>query len=141
MKSLIYGYGETGKSFERYLNKNNKKFEIFDNNLRNYKKEFNLKDFEKIFCSPGIPRDVYKKLSKENKNIYTDLDIFFKEDNSIKIGITGTNRKSTTAYHLKQIFDNFEPSNLIGNIGNPMLDFINNNKKFSIIELSSFSVR
>ena len=52
MKSLIYGYGETGKSFERYLNKNNKKFEIFDNNLRNYKKEFNLKDFEKIFCSP-----------------------------------------------------------------------------------------
>ena len=77
---------------------------------------------------------------KENKNIYTDLDIFFKEDNSIKIGITGTNRKSTTAYHLKQIFDNFEPSNLIGNIGNPMLDFINNNKKFSIIELSSFQL-
>ena len=34
MKSLIYGYEETGKSFERYLNKNNKKFEIFDNNLR-----------------------------------------------------------------------------------------------------------
>ena len=54
MKSLIYGYGETGKSFERYLNKNNKKFEIFDNNLSNYKKEFNLKDFENIFCSPDI---------------------------------------------------------------------------------------
>jgi UDP-N-acetylmuramoylalanine--D-glutamate ligase len=140
MKSLIYGYGETGKSFERYLNKNNKKFEIFDNNLSNYKKEFNLQDFEKIFCSPGIPKDIYKKLFKQNKNIYTDLDIFFKEDNSIKIGITGTNRKSTTAYHLKQIFDNFEPSNLIGNIGNPMLDFMNNNKKFSIIELSSFQL-
>ena len=52
MKSLIYGYGETGKSFERYLNKNNEKFEIFDNNLSNFKKEFNFQDFEKIFCSP-----------------------------------------------------------------------------------------
>ena len=31
MRSLIYGYGETGKSFERYLNKQNKDFDIFDN--------------------------------------------------------------------------------------------------------------
>ena len=61
-----------------------------------------MQDFEKIFCSPGIPKDIYKKLFKQNKNIYTDLDIFFKEDNSIKIGITGTNRKkSTTVYHFK----------------------------------------
>ena len=67
MKSLIYGYGETGKSFERYLNKNNKKFEIFDNNLRNYKKEFNLKDFEKIFCSPGIPKMFIKNCLKKIK--------------------------------------------------------------------------
>ena len=76
MKSLIYGYGETGKSFERYLNKNNKKFEIFDNNLSNFKKEFNLQDFEKIFCSPGIPKDIYKKLVTERNfpdRFFTDL--------------------------------------------------------------------
>ena len=30
MKSLIYGYGETGKSFERYLANKNLEFEIFD---------------------------------------------------------------------------------------------------------------
>ena len=140
MKSLIYGYGETGKSFERYLNKKNKKFEIFDNNLDDFRKEFDLRAFDKIFCSPGIPKDIYKKLAKENKNIYTDLDIFFNEDKSIKIGITGTNRKSTTAYHLKQIFENYKSANLIGNIGNPMLDYINNHKEFSIIELSSFQL-
>ena len=36
MKSLIYGYNKTGKSFERYLKKNNQlDFEIYDlNNLR-----------------------------------------------------------------------------------------------------------
>ena len=69
------------------------------------------------------------------------FDIFFKDDKSIKIGITGTNRKSTTAYHLHQLFENYRSSNLIGNIGNPVLDFINNNKDFSIIELSSFQLR
>jgi len=115
VKSLIYGYGETGKSFERYLNKKNKKFEIFDNNLDDFRKEFDLRAFDKIFCSPGIPKDIYKKLAKENKNIYTDLDIFFNEDKSIKIGITGTNRKSTTAYHLKQIFENYKFHNDGGN--------------------------
>ena len=33
MKSLIYGYGETGKSFERYLTNKNLEFEIFDENI------------------------------------------------------------------------------------------------------------
>jgi len=49
MKSLIYGYGETGKSFERYLNKNNEKFEIFDNNLAILKKNLIFKILKKFF--------------------------------------------------------------------------------------------
>ena len=36
MKSLIYGYGETGKSFERYLQKKNLEFKIFDKNIIEY---------------------------------------------------------------------------------------------------------
>ena len=44
MKSLIYGYGETGKSFERYLNKNNEDFEIFDSNISKYNNNLNLKN-------------------------------------------------------------------------------------------------
>lgn len=76
MKSLIYGYGETGKSFERYLNKNNEDFEIFDSNISKYNNNLNLKNFDKIFCSPGIPRATFEKLVKENKNVLTDVDIF-----------------------------------------------------------------
>ena len=140
MKSLIYGYGETGKSFERYLKKQNRNFDIFDNNIDRYNKELNLNSYDEIFCSPGIPRNIFRKLLNANKNVFTDLDIFFKEDTSIKIGITGTNRKSTTAYHLNQLFENYDSANLIGNIGNTMLDYINNHRTFSIIELSSFQL-
>ena len=33
MKSLIFGYGVTGQSFERYLKKKNIAFEIYDANV------------------------------------------------------------------------------------------------------------
>ena len=141
MKSLIYGYSKTGKSFERYLNKNEKlNFDIYDANIPKFNKKYDLRNYDQILCSPGIPKKIFMEIKKINKNILTDIDIFFKEDTSIKIGITGTNRKSTTAYHLHQLFDSHSSSNLIGNIGNPVLDFINNDKKYSIIELSSFQL-
>ena len=140
MKSLIYGYGETGKSFERYLIKKKLKYDIFDINIPELNKKYKLKSYDQILCSPGIPKEIFEDLKNANKNVLTDIDIFFKEDNSIKIGITGTNRKSTTAYHLHQLFNINSSSNLIGNIGNTMLDNINNNRDYSVIELSSFQL-
>tara|TARA_B100001093_G_scaffold512003_1_gene581031 strand:- start:362 stop:1402 length:1041 start_codon:yes stop_codon:yes gene_type:complete len=140
VKSLIYGYGKTGKSFERYLKRKNKDFDIFDSNINKYNKKPDFTNYDEIFCSPGIPQTTFKQLHKKNNNIFTDIDIFFMEDRSIKIGITGTNRKSTTAFHLNQLFEQYDPANLIGNIGNTMLDYINNEKTFSIIELSSFQL-
>ena len=68
------------------------------------------------------------------------MDIFFNEDDSIKIGITGTNKKSTTCYHLMQLLEEKYSTNLVGNIGKPVLDVLNNGKKYSIIELSSFQL-
>ena len=137
MKSLIYGYGITGKSFERYLKKQNIEYDIYDENID--LKISELKSYKTIYCSPGVKRETFKLL-KSSTEVLTDLDIFLKEDTSIKIGITGTNRKSTTCYHLHQIFQKFTKTNLIGNIGEPMLDNINNGCKYSIIELSSFQL-
>ncbi len=139
MKSLIYGYGKTGKSFERYLKSRDIDFDIFDANIEKFSKSCNYKEYSQILCSPGIPRNLFKELIQLNNNVFTDLDIFFKEDKSIKIGITGTNRKSTTAFHLKQLFDNYESTSLVGNIGNTLLDNINT-ANYSIIELSSFQL-
>ena len=133
-KSLIYGYGKTGKSFETYLKRKKIEFEIISDVVPKIDNEY-----ENIYCSPGIPREIYLKLKKKF-SVFTDIDIFFKEDSSIKIGITGTNRKSTTCYHLYQLLKKDFSVNLIGNIGNPVLDSINNGKKFSIIELSSFQL-
>ena len=75
MKSLIYGYGETGKSFERYLTNKNLEFEIFDENISNYNKKFNLNDFDQILCSPGIPKSTFEEIIKEN-NMYLQTSIY-----------------------------------------------------------------
>ena len=143
MKSLIFGYGITGQSFERYLNKKGVDFEIYDeqitgpnitNKLPN--KEM-LESLQMVYLSPGINlKKIYPKGEFDQIPYLTDLDIFFQEDSSYKIGVTGTNGKSTCCYHLHQILND---SQLIGNIGKPVLDSINS-CAYSIIELSSFQL-
>ncbi|MDA9936023.1 Mur ligase family protein [Gammaproteobacteria bacterium] len=143
MKSLIFGYGITGQSFERYLTKKDIAFDIYDKNIKGPNISNHLPDqtllssYEMIYLSPGI--NLKKLYTKEefNKLAYlTDLDIFFQEDSSYKIGVTGTNGKSTCCYQLHQLL---EDSQLIGNIGTPVLDGINS-CSYSIIELSSFQL-
>ena len=143
MTSLIFGYGVTGQSFERYLNKKNIDFSIYDekisgSNITNkLPNRDRLQSFEMIYLSPGINlKQIYPNGEFEEIPYQTDLDIFFKEDNSYKIGITGTNGKSSCCYYLHQLL---EGSQLVGNIGNPVLDNINK-CAYSIIELSSFQL-
>ena len=142
MKSLIYGYGITGKSIERYLIKNNIDYQIYDDNKDLYTSDQftnNLKDdWDVIYCSPGIKKADFEELKFIAKeDVLTDLDVFMVEDTSIKIGVTGTNRKSTTCFHLHQLLSKDYAVNLIGNIGEPVLDHLNTGADFSIIELSS----
>ena len=143
MKSLIFGYGVTGQSIGRYLEKKGKAFEIYDENVKgpnvfntlpNQKK---LNSYEMVYLSPGINiKKIYANGEFNNISYLTDIDIFFQEDQSFKIGITGTNGKSTCCYHLHQLL---EESQLVGNIGTPVLDNINS-CRYSIIELSSFQL-
>ena len=142
MKSLIYGYGIKRKSIKRYLIKNNIDYQIYDDNKDLYTSDQftnNLKDdWDVIYCSPGIKKADFEELKFIAKeDVLTDLDVFMVEDTSIKIGVTGTNRKSTTCFHLHQLLSKDYAVNLIGNIGEPVLDHLNTGAEFSIIELSS----
>mgnify|MGYP001194770052 CR=1 FL=1 len=144
MKSLIFGYGITGRSFARYLTEKGIDFDIYDEAVENASifwqlpDREKLKSYEMVYLSPGINiKKIYANGEFDQIPYLTDLDIFFQEDSSYKIGITGTNGKSTCCHHLNQILDNSE---LIGNIGKPVLDNINTGSAYSIIELSSFQL-
>ena len=68
MTSLIYGYGDTGKSFERYLEDKKIDFKIFDSNITEYNLNYNFLDFDKILCSPGVPKDIFENIKSQNIN-------------------------------------------------------------------------
>jgi len=149
-KFLIYGYGKSGYASYNYLKKNNK-ISIYDDNKKIKKsfislKKIKLTEFNYIVLSPGI--DINKcrlknYLKKNKKKIITDLDIFYLNNpNNLKITITGTNGKSTTAKLLFKILkDQNKDVKLVGNIGIPVLS--KNKIKPStifVIEASSYQI-
>ena len=142
MKKIILGYGSTGKSFEKYLKKNSEKYLIYDHlEEKSQLKKNELNKFDTFYVSPGIRlEDLFSKTDLQKKTFLTDLDIFFKKNSSYKIGITGTNGKSTFAYYLFQYLSLSTKVSLVGNIGKPMLECIGSTARFTIIELSSFQL-
>ena len=48
--------------------------------------------------------------------------------------------KSSFAFYLEQILNQVSSGIIVGNFGNPVLDFLHHKKKYSIIELSSFQL-
>ena len=92
MKSLIFGYGITGQSFERHLNKKGTDFEIYDekvigpNIINKLPDQKRLESFEMVYLSPGINlKKIYLNGEFDQIPYLTDLDIFFQEDYSYKI--------------------------------------------------------
>ena len=142
MKQIILGYGSTGKSFEKYLKKNSETYLIYDHlEKKSQLKKNELNKFDTFYVSPGIKlEDLFSKADLQKKTFLTDLDIFFKKNSSYKIGITGTNGKSTFAYYLFQYLSLSTKVSLVGNIGKPMLECIDSTARFTIIELSSFQL-
>ena len=147
---LIYGYGKSGHASYNYLKKNNK-ISIYDDNKKHKKffislKKIKLTEFDYIVLSPGIDINKCKLknyLKKNRRKIITDLDIFYLNNpNNLKITITGTNGKSTTAKLLFKILkDQNNDVKLVGNIGIPVLS--KNKIKPStifVIEASSYQI-
>ncbi len=150
MKSLIIGYGTTGKSFEKFLATNSISFDIFDEdktklenkkNVLDYLNDASISDYVNLYISPGIQLKKYFSTSCIRKlNYISDLDLFFQNNKSFKIGVTGTNGKSTLVNYLNQTLNTVSSSIALGNIGNPLLDNVNHTKKYTVIEASSFQL-
>ncbi len=153
---VIYGYGKEGKSVESFIAKNypEAKILICDKNKiekENYitEKELEIrsekKNFELLIKSPGIPshNKYIKKCLEKNIEITSLTNIFFQHCKSRTIGITGTKGKSTTSSLLYSILkQKFSDVRLVGNIGTPALDQLENQneKTIFILEMSSYQL-
>ncbi len=154
-KILIYGLGKSGLSSFNFLRNKNDVY-LFDDNFNlkinksikkrilNFKELLKIK-FDLIILSPGINIKKCKLknlLKKKNKNIYTDLDVFYSFYRNVSFTITGTNGKSTTCKLLYDILkDQKKDVRLAGNIGTPILSINKFSKKtIFVIEASSYQL-
>ena len=159
---LIIGLGKTGVSLAKYLAKTAETLYILESCPDNkYLKELkeldiqyilnpemserNYKLISKIYPSPGISmeHEVFQHAKHLNIPIQTDIDIYLKNSQSYNILVTGTNGKTTTVSMLEHLLHGFlkdKSISAIGNIGKPVLEFLDQKIDIAIIEISSFQI-
>jgi UDP-N-acetylmuramoylalanine--D-glutamate ligase len=159
-KILILGLGKEGLDALNFLKKNclAKKIGVADKNPNCRKKiakgKFSgvewhlgenylkaLKKYDLIVKSPGIPIHLPEvEEAFERKKITSLTEIFFENCPGKIIGVTGTKGKGITASLIYSILKVAKmPVRLIGNIGQPGLNFLDKAKKdeFFVYEISS----
>ena len=150
MNILLIGRGISNLSLKKELEKNNdvmfaiEDYEELDNNSI-YKKEVNIDDFDLFFISPGVKNDdeLYLKLLINKKIISSELEYSLEKLKNHKIiAITGSNGKTTVASLLSYILKKKNIKHVLaGNIGDPLINYINVDKDTLIIlEISSFQL-
>ena len=149
MKTLIFGYGITGKAVETFFKVKSKDYLIYDDNenvILDIKKELLFDEsqidlIDEIVISPGINPNHKQIKNFETKNIITDIDLFSREFRGKFIGVTGTNGK-TTFVNLLTDFLISKGINAVacGNVGVSPLSINFEDKDFAIVELSSFQL-
>ncbi len=151
-KIVILGFGKEGTSTYEYIRKYEKDLPlvIMDNKYQDIKVEdenielcdidYNrLKDFDMIFKAPGVSfKDV--DISEFKDKITSQLEYLLGHKKGYIIGITGTKGKSTTSSLIYNIIkDQGYKTFLLGNIGNPIFDVMDDidEDSYIVIEMSS----
>ena len=138
MKIALLGYGKEGKSVETYFKKHydNLKCDIFENFTYDEIKQRDYSSYDIIFRSPSVP-----PLHLENESSVTKY--FFDHCPCEIIGVTATKGKGTICSFIKSLLDaHHEDAYLVGNIGTPALDLLDDLTPDSVVvyEMSSFQL-
>lgn len=152
---LILGYGREGQSVDAFLKTRYPNLEVVicdqkqPTTERTFIQQEELKNqnrfFPTIIKSPGIPlhADFVQDFLKQGSKLSSLTNIFFQHCQGRTIGVTGTKGKSTTCALVSTLLkQKFSDVRLVGNIGNPALDYLEDQNKESIfvIELSSYQL-
>lgn len=142
MKVAILGYGLEGKSVEQFFTGRADKIQVFDNFKAKDLLNFRLKSYDLVFRSPSIPPDFIPNfVPKKARTSVTKY--FFDHCPCPIIGVTGTKGKGTTCSLITSILESMgETVHLLGNIGKPALDSLDQIKATDVVvyEMSSFQL-
>ncbi len=142
-KTLILGFGKSGKSAASYLNKRGKEVVIYDKNQEiNTFQEDSWESIEEVILSPGIPlsHPMVQKANSMGCKVISEVELALREKKNTIIGVTGTNGKTTTILLLEHFFQTQgKKAKAVGNIGNPITS--EEGSEILLLELSSFQLQ
>lgn len=96
-----------------------------------------------VVISPGISpySEVVKKLNLKNIPIISDIEIAKLYIQKPIIAVTGTNGKTTTTSLITHIINSSGKKAIsCGNIGKPLIELVNENTDYFVLEISSFQI-
>lgn len=119
-KILILGYGKEGKVTEEFLKKMVPSAHV---TIADQAKDPNYlskqKDVDLVIKTPSIAKELV------TAPYTTATNLFFANNSNYKIGITGSKGKSTTSSLIYSLLkESGRKVELVGNIGNPMLNYL-----------------
>ena len=164
-KVLIVGLAKTGVSTIKILDKLGAKITVNDiktkESLSEILKELeglnnveyilghhpeNIDNIELVIVSPGVPLDLpfILKIKEKKIKLIGEVELAYRlSKDPTFVAITGTNGKTTTTSLVGEIFNKANKDTyIVGNIGNPVIDTIDNanSNSYLITELSSFQL-
>ena len=142
----LVGYGVSNREVAKYLQKNDI--------------DFLVRSYEKVDLPSGIKGifgDGYLNINEDivfrspsvnpqkingNGRVFTEISYSLERAQAHKIGITGSDGKTTTATMIYEILKREHNSFLVGNVGTPLISYLDMVKKsdFLVCELSSFQL-
>lgn len=164
MKSLILGYGKSGKAAESFLKEfhPDEKIVIFDDFLTDSlspigtpivsKLDSNalIQKFDRLIPSPGfsLNHPLILQAKKENIPLVSEIELALEklslENLHTIIGVTGSNGKTTTTHLIAHLFNASQIfAKAVGNNGIPLTSVVKEillKKTFLILELSSYQI-
>lgn len=142
----LVGYGLSNKALGDYFIKNKIKFTVRDlkkvdlpSGISGFFGESYLDICEDIiFRSPSVHPSVFPM----DKTVLSEISFSLEMSKGKKIGITGSDGKTTTSTLVHKILEKEAKSYLAGNIGAPLIDYFDKIKEedFVVCELSSFQL-
>ncbi len=134
MKVGILGYGKEGQSAEKYFQKHGADVQVFDNFTLPEIQARDFSNFDLVLRSPSVhPRSDWTSSTR----------YFFDHCPCPIIGVTGTKGKGTTCSLITALLKTLGRNvYLVGNIGNPAIDVLDELKADDVIvyEMSSFQL-
>ena len=143
----LLGYGKSNEAVFDYLSKNgivpiirNEREIPLPNGAHGiFDKDYDAACEDVVFRSPGVRGTRIK----EGAEVFTDVSFFLERLKAFKIGITGSDGKTTTTVLIHKILEKDEKrSHLVGNIGIPIASVVDDvlSGDFLVAELSSFQL-